>query len=477
VATILGKDARADEPSSQPQRQSALDAMSYLSLWLDMLTDMSRNWVAKRRWFSKLAPSEIGINVESPASSKDKYSIDESLEFMPWNGDGTGGLEADSVAHLKRLIAYLCLAGDSADAWGRVLRTSFDDLAEEICGLQMDEAAALVKSSEITRILELEKSASVLRGVNDWASLDKGRRRWFVAVRGVDIVCAAIAPVMDDLVYEAHRRVVASARGALVFARAALAVRLREPRTTPRAATGRGDDEVPDGIALAGPARGAYNQIQGVQTDTHEAAIHRLDAPSVDANAVPKGTAEIGGECTDCTVEYTGAWVGQGDPCPVCSKLQASIAASRAPGARTLWPQSRSRLWLTTPWEMAKVLLSGLGNHAGSVLSSQTCDTNQANLFRTWSEFQTAGQIRGAAEWDALKRLVDGDAGTGAEGLRNHRNTLMHAAEKTLDDVQFAAISALLRAIVNHPWVHEPGLEPNRHLEKLDEWLDQARQQ
>ena len=348
--------------------------------------------------------------------------------------------EAPAVKHLKLLIAYVCLADDAGWPWEEVCKPEVHDkLVNALTGIGMIDAAQVIRREGINTFEGLRGTPFVV-GPIDWRSLqDLGQQQWYRAVEEMDSVMDAIAPAMDRLVRSAHKRIVSRA---LELLQPELD-EVEEYKATIRTIE---EENTVDGVfkeaELDGKTKGRLKQAKSMLAKSPCASIgdfvNLLRNGSINSNT----PCECGATKADDKDNFSRI------ACGMCKKLKEAMIEAQAPDTQIRWYQSVAHLWASTPWEMAKVYMGNLDGHCNVVKSSKSCDVNQFNLLRTWKAIGNVA-VCGSPDglgwrqdiWENFQRLHDGE-----QGVRMHRNTIMHAGGFKLDEETFDTVVKTFQA-------------------------------
>jgi pentatricopeptide repeat protein len=284
----------------------------------------------------------------------------------------------------------------------------------------------------------LAQAGAAAQGSSDDAATREENDCW----RAVTCITAAItgaAPVMDALVKMAHAIVceqVFSSLEAKAQEKDAI-VATKERVAAEKDASGAAGKDASGAAAAAAKLRSQAEQYR-----EQAAALRSVRERVARGDPCPCGQgAFVSKQCQDPSLQ--------------CLAFHDAIkACNNGCDAKTLWVQSRACEWSSKPWEVAKLLLSPLGQHTLAVASAEKCDVNQFNLLRTWLPMRTAAVDRlgwKPTDWDTFVDAAD-------TRLRGEcRNTVFHAPGMRVARSVLEKVARMSAALLEHPKVQGQG--------------------
>jgi hypothetical protein len=399
---------------------------------------------------------------------------------------------ADDLVHLKRLIAYVCLGQPEVSSWETCCNASLDTLASDLRAVFMHEAADLMSAAVVDH--SALRDHRLFKGPSSGNTADN--TRCIRADAGVKYLCHAVAPIMDRLVHLAHARLVQQARNALdadlqagrdhIYKTRGLLARVIPDGLTIKSSDV--DADKLDTTDLSGPDKGALGH--GLKhLPAKEAAVREIEPALawLDTSlnrVVEEGAESVGAGCPLCASSVAAPKPGpepkvgkrtaaqeagskkkpagfEAEACRACKALRDVIFASHA-GKGPTWINATASLWATTPWEVAKIFMSSIGDAATDVRSARTCDVNQFNMLSFWSTIGDVAVSDAADNPRGLGWTPDDDWATFtaafATSLRGIRNSVSHHPTGELSEAAFAEIVSKLEPIACHPKIDADGL-------------------
>jgi hypothetical protein len=472
---------------SETPRQRARKAMdSQVRPVMAQVVVVSAHLRSEGRYIAGLADP---ATIEASDSTKIMFSP-MNVGVLAADGSDRATRLADDLVHLKRLIAYVCLGQPELSNWETCCNAALDALASDLRAVFMYEAADLMSAAVVDH--------SALRDHRLFKSPSSGNTadntRCIRADAGVKYLCHAVAPIMDRLVHLAHARLVQQARNALdadlqagrdhIYKTRGLLARVIPDGLTIKSSDV--DADKLDTTDLSGPDKGALRH--GLKhLPAKEAAVREIEPALawLDTSlnrVVEEGAESVGAGCPLCASSVAAPKPGpepkvgkrtaaqeagskkkpagfEAEACRACKALRDVIFASHT-GKGPTWINATASLWATTPWEVAKVFMSSIGD--ANVRSARTCDVNQFNMLSFWSTIGDVAVSDAADNPRGLGWTPDDDWATFtaafATSLRGIRNSVSHHPTGELSEAAFAEIVSKLEPIARHPKIDADGL-------------------